>query len=106
MGVGDTYSGAAHKDNGEGPQHPSNADQPGHSQEQDHPKDILQARQVDAHQGAHSWSLGDKQRQSLWILSIRTLSTHESLTIKYTGVSNQELNRVKDQKGFLVATEN
>lgn len=58
-GVLHTHSGAAHEDNDEGPDDTPDPHQPGHSEEEDDAEDVLNARQVDAHQSAE---LGDLER--------------------------------------------
>ena len=59
-----THRGAAHKDDDEGPDDPADAHQPGHPEEEDDAKDVLDARQVHAHQGTQLRSLGEGERQT------------------------------------------
>lgn len=47
-----THSGAAHEDDDEGPDDAPDSHQPGHPEEEDHAEDVLNARQIDAHQSA------------------------------------------------------
>lgn len=59
MGEGQqrTHRGAAHEDDDEGPDDAADAHQPGHPEEEDDAEDVLDARQVDAHQSAQLGSL-------------------------------------------------
>lgn len=61
MGVGGTHTGAAKEDHAERFHDSGDPHHPGEAQKQDDPKDVLQAGQVDAHEGAHPWSLRRKQ---------------------------------------------
>lgn len=47
-----THCGATHEDDYEGAEDASNTDHPGHPKEEDYPKNVLDTRQVDSHQGA------------------------------------------------------
>lgn len=59
-----THSGAAHEDDDEGPDDTPDPHQPGHPEEEDHSKDVLDARQVDAHQSAELGGLGGNETRS------------------------------------------
>lgn len=47
-----THRGTAHEDDDKGPNDTSDSHQPGHPEEEDHAEDVLDARQIDAHQSA------------------------------------------------------
>lgn len=57
---GVTHTGAAHEDHTEGLHDASDAHHPSEPQEEDDAKDVLQAREVHAHEGAHTWSLPER----------------------------------------------
>lgn len=58
-----THSGAAHEDDDEGPDDAPDPHQPGHPEEEDHAEDVLNARQIDAHQSAELGGLeGNEMR--------------------------------------------
>lgn len=59
--MGSTHAGAAEEDHAEGLHDAGNPHHPGEAQEQDDPEDVLETGQVDAHEGAHPWSLWRKQ---------------------------------------------
>lgn len=48
-----THTRAAQADDSQGLQDAGSADNPGESQKQDDPQNVLEARQVDAHEGPH-----------------------------------------------------
>lgn len=48
-----THAAAADEDDTEPLQDPSASHDPRQTQEQDHPEDVLQAGQIDAHEGPH-----------------------------------------------------
>lgn len=54
---GVTHTGAADEDHAEGFHDACDAHHPSESQEEDDTKDVLQAREVHAHEGAHAWGL-------------------------------------------------
>lgn len=56
-GEGVTHTGAADEDHAEGLYDAGDAHHPCEPQEEDHPKDVLQARQVHTHEGAHAGGL-------------------------------------------------
>lgn len=53
----ETHGGAAEEDHAEGLQDARDAHHPGEAEEEDHAKDVLQAGQVNPHEGAHPGSL-------------------------------------------------
>lgn len=55
--AGETHAGAAHGHDEEGLQDTSHPHDPRQAQEEDDAQDVLQARQVDANEGAHARSL-------------------------------------------------
>lgn len=57
---GVTHTGAAHEDHTEGLHDASDAHHPSEPQEEDDAKDVLQAREVHAHEGAHAWGLPER----------------------------------------------
>lgn len=59
-----THSGAAHEDDDEGPDDASDPHQPGHPEEEDDAEDVLNARQVDAHQSAELGGLEGNEDES------------------------------------------
>lgn len=59
-GEGVTHTGAADEDHTKGLHDACNAHHPSESQEEDDTKDVLQARQVHTHEGAHTWGLPGK----------------------------------------------
>lgn len=58
-----THAGATHEHDEEGLQNASHAYNPGQAQEEDHTKNVLQAGQVDADEGAHAWALRETEQQ-------------------------------------------
>lgn len=57
---GVTHTGAADEDHAEGLHDACDAHHPGEPQEEDDAKDVLQAREVHTHKGAHAWGLPEK----------------------------------------------
>lgn len=86
-GPSNTHTAAAYKDDAEALQHPCSSHHPGQPQEEDYTKNVLQARQVNAHERAHLWQLADKRKQreganiSNSILIIRNKSQKDILLI-------------------------
>lgn len=56
-----THCGTAHEDDDESPNDTSNSHQPGHPEEEDHSEDVLDARQIDAHQSAELGGLEEDE---------------------------------------------
>lgn len=52
-----THTRAAQADNSQGLQDAGGADDPGETQKQDDPQNILEAGEVDTHEGPHLWAL-------------------------------------------------
>lgn len=81
-----THRGAAHSDDDEGPDDTSDSHQPGHPEEQDHPEDVLDARQVHAHQGAE---LGSLEESLHALLAARWISGHFSDILQWRSSSDE-----------------
>ena len=64
LGKRDTHTGATQAYNGHRFQDACCADDPGQSKEQDDPQDVLEAGQVDAHEGPHLRALRRAARRS------------------------------------------
>lgn len=76
-----THTRAAQADNSQGLQDASSADDPGKAQKQDDPQNILEAGEVDTHEGPHlralymgvGWigegdEMGEKRQSRLWAI--------------------------------------
>lgn len=59
-----THSGAAHEDDDKGPDDAPDSHQPGHPEEEDHAEDVLNARQIDAHQSAELGGLEGNEKRA------------------------------------------
>lgn len=61
-GLSTTHTAAAYKDDAEALKDPSSSHHPSQPQEQNDTKDVLEARQVHAHEGSHLWWLEVRRR--------------------------------------------